>query len=91
MAKSTAYYVYLIETEKGRLYTGIAIDPEKRFYEHLLDPKKGAKFFRSDSPMRIVHLEKYASKSLALKREIALKKLPRHAKEKICQYLSLSS
>lgn len=79
------YYVYMIETEKGRLYTGIAIDPEKRFYEHLMDHKKGAKFFRSDSPERIVHIEYYSNKSDALKREIAIKKLSRKAKMSLCQ------
>lgn len=81
----SAYYVYMIETEKGRLYTGIALDPEKRFYEHLMDYKKGAKFFRSDSPERIVHVEFYSSKSAALKREITIKKLSREAKKKLCQ------
>ncbi len=81
----SSYYVYVIETEKGKLYTGIAIDPEKRFYEHLFDRKKGAKFFRSDSPSRIVYAEYFISKSDALKREIAIKKLSRTAKLRLWQ------
>lgn len=88
----TGYYVYMIETEKGRLYTGIAINPEKRFYEHLFDRKKGAKFFRTDSPEKIVYIESYPTKSAALRREIAIKKLSRKAKLNLWQnYLGKKS
>lgn len=69
------WYVYIILTSKDRLYTGVSVDPERRFLEHLCDPKKGAKFFRSDSPVKIVYLEKVNDYSTALKREIAIKKL----------------
>jgi putative endonuclease len=69
------WYVYMILTEKNRLYTGISTDPERRFIEHLCDVKKGAKFFRSDRPIKIVFLEEYSSMSDALKREIQIKKL----------------
>ncbi len=70
-----SWYVYIILTKKGRLYTGISTDPERRFYEHLMDTKKGAKFFRSDCPEKIVFLEEYESHSDALKREISIKKM----------------
>lgn len=69
-----SWYVYVILTSKDKLYTGISTDPERRFVEHLCDRKKGAKFFRSDSPVMIVHLEEYETMSDALKREIAIKK-----------------
>lgn len=68
------WYVYIITTKKDRLYTGISTDPERRFVEHLCDTKKGAKFFRSDSPVAIVYLEEFNSMSEALKREIEIKK-----------------
>ena len=74
------WYVYIILTAKNRLYTGVSTDPERRFIEHLTDPKKGAKFFRSDSPEKIVYLEEVDSYSSALKREIAIKKLPKSKK-----------
>lgn len=67
------WYVYVILTSKGKLYTGISTDPERRFVEHLCDRKKGAKFFRSDSPVVIVHLEEFETLSDALKREITIK------------------
>lgn len=73
----------MITTAKERLYTGISTDPERRFVEHLCDRKKGAKFFRSDSPIMIVYLEEYDSMSEALKREIAIKKLSSSQKRKL--------
>lgn len=69
------WYVYIILTGKNRLYTGISTDPERRFIEHLCDRKKGAKFFRSDSPVKIVYLEEVLNYSMALKREIYIKKM----------------
>lgn len=69
-----SWYVYVILTSKGKLYTGISTDPERRFIEHLCDTKKGAKYFRSDSPVRFVHVEEFETMSLALKREAAIKK-----------------
>ncbi len=68
-----SWFVYVILTKKNKLYTGISTDPERRFVEHLCDRKKGAKFFRSDSPVVIVHLEEFATMSEALKREIFIK------------------
>lgn len=70
-----SWYVYMILTAKNRLYTGVTTDPERRFIEHLTDPQKGAKFFRSDSPIKIVYLEVSSNYSSALKREIAIKKM----------------
>lgn len=68
------WYVYVILTTKNKLYTGISTDPERRFFEHLFDGKKGAKFFRSDSPQKIVHIEEFENMSMALKREAEIKK-----------------
>ncbi len=85
------WFVYIIETEKRRLYTGIAKDPERRFYEHLFDRKKGAKFFRSDVPERIVYLNKYSSLSDALKEEIRIKKLSKSLKNHLIEDFALKN
>ena len=77
------WYVYVILTAKDKLYTGITTDPERRFVEHLCDTKKGAKFFRSDSPVKIIHLEEFETMSEALKREIQIKKLSSLQKRKM--------
>jgi putative endonuclease len=71
----------MILTEKNRFYTGIATDVERRFIEHLCDPKKGAKFFRSDRPIMIVFCEEYSDRSSASKREAAIKKMDRQKKQ----------
>jgi len=73
------WYVYIIETFNNKLYTGIALDPKERFGKH--QSGKGAKFFRISPPKRIVYIEKVGEKSLALKREIAIKKMPRAKKQ----------
>ena len=73
------WYVYIIQTEKNRFYTGIAKDVERRFYEHLFSPK-GANFFRSDCPEKIVLVEEYETRSEALKREAQIKRLTRSQK-----------
>lgn len=73
------WFVYLIETEKGSIYTGITTDLERRFLEHFTG-KKGAKFFNTTVPDRILYHETFINRSLASKREAAIKKLSRKAK-----------
>jgi putative endonuclease len=65
----------MIETENNRLYTGITNNIEDRFEKHLSG--KGAKFFRTDKPKKIVYTETVKNRSEALKREHAIKKLTR--------------
>jgi len=72
--------IYIIETESGRLYTGIAKSSVKRFAEHLHDKRRGAKFFRTDRPLRIVYVEQRTTRSAALKREREIKNLSRGKK-----------
>ncbi|MDA9189398.1 GIY-YIG nuclease family protein [bacterium] len=78
-----SWYVYVIESVSGKFYTGIATDPVRRFYEHATDYKKGAKFFRSDPPAKILYLEKKLNRSKATIRECEIKKLTRAQKEKL--------
>ena len=76
------WYVYIIQTEKNKLYTGIARDYERRFLEHL-SGIGGAKFFRSDSPDKIVYLEQWPNRSEASKREYEIKQLKRSEKDQL--------
>ena len=50
--KTNQYKVYVILCENGSLYTGISTDVERRFKEH--KSGKGARFFRSTKPERVV-------------------------------------
>ncbi len=72
----------MIQTEKGKLYTGIAVDVERRFLEHL-SGINGAKFFRSDPPDRLVYVEDCIDRSDASIKESATKKLTRKKKEQL--------
>ena len=74
------WWVYMVETKSGKLYTGITTDPERRFNEHQNDPKLGARFFRSDPAKAMVYKEQQEDRSSATKREAVIKKLPRKAK-----------
>ena len=67
------YILYSIKT--GKLYTGITTDLERRIEEHNGRGKHGAKATRAGRPWTLVRVERAATKSFALKREAALKKL----------------
>jgi putative endonuclease len=69
------WWLYLLICRDGRTYAGIATDVAARFAAH--SSGKGAKFTRSNPPVRILAARAYASKSEALKAEAALKKLDR--------------
>jgi putative endonuclease len=77
--KESAWFVYIIENERGHFYTGITTDPERRFNEHL-SSKKGAKFFNTGSPVNMVFKKKFSNRSLALKFEYQIKSMTRPQK-----------
>jgi putative endonuclease len=67
------FWVYMLECAGGHIYTGIAVDPETRFLEHLAG--KGSRFTRMRKPFRIIGMRKYPDRGAALRVEHALKKL----------------
>lgn len=72
------WWLYLLDCQHGRLYTGIALDVQARFALHLSG--KGAKFTRANPPIGILRTQSFASRSEALKAEYALKQLDRATK-----------
>lgn len=72
------WWLYLLVCRDGRTYAGIATDVAARFAAH--SRGKGAKFTRSNRPVRILGSRAFANKSEALKAEAALKKLDRVAR-----------
>ena len=72
------WYVYMLRCEDGSLYTGIASDVEKRFAMHTSGHV--AKYTRSHPPVAVVYREQCSDKGAALRREAAIKKLPRAKK-----------
>ncbi len=77
--KTKPWYAYVIETEKGHLYTGITTDIERRFKEHSTG-KKGAKFFRTTAPTEIIFRKRFKNRSDASKFEARFKALNRKEK-----------
>ena len=75
----TAWIVYVLRCRDGSLYTGITNDLPKRLATHAAG--KAAKYTRSRLPVRLAHAEPQRSKSAALKREAAIKKLSRRRKD----------
>ena len=71
--------VYIIQNDKGHLYTGITTDVERRFKEHS-DSKKGAKFFRGRVPVEVVFQKKFKDRSSASRYEAQVKKMKRTQK-----------
>lgn len=79
-----SWFVYMIETECGALYTGITTDVERRFAEHEAvkqGGRLGAKYFRSRTPRRLVYTETCDCRSSASKREYEIKALSRKQKQ----------
>ena len=77
------WYVYMLACADGSLYTGIATDVDKRFAAH--KSGRGAKYTRSHPPLAVVYREACGDKSAALRREAAIKKLPRAEKLKLTE------
>ena len=76
------WFIYLVRTRQGSLYTGIAVDVQKRFAEHE-QGKRGAKYLRAKGPLQLVYSVELGNRSLASKAEYRLKRLPKSQKESI--------
>lgn len=77
------WFVYIVRCADDSLYTGIAMDVERRIAEHNYDDRLAAKYTRVRRPVVQVYAEKCASRSDAGKREAQIKKLRRSQKNKL--------
>jgi len=80
-----SYIVYILKCADKSLYTGIAIDVEKRLDEHNGKSKGGAKYTNGRRPVKLLYTEKCKTRSTAQIREYAIKKLSRFEKLKLIQ------
>lgn len=74
------WFVYMIRTTDGQLYTGITTDIQRRWQEHS-SGKGGARYFRARKPEALCLLEEHSDRSSASKREAEIKKFAKAAKE----------
>ena len=70
--------MYLLRCGDGTLYAGITNDLAKRVIAHRAG--RGARYTRGRGPLTLVHWEAASDKGAALRREHALKRLPRRRK-----------
>ena len=75
---SPVWIVYMLRCADDTVYTGITNNLDRRMVMHY--EGKGAKYTRGRGPFEIIFLEQQDSRSAALKREAALKKLSRSDK-----------
>jgi putative endonuclease len=72
------WFVYLLECRDGSLYCGATNNIDKRVSAH--SAGHGSKYTRSRLPVEMVYVEEVGSKSDALRREAAVKRLKRWQK-----------
>lgn len=72
------YFAYILLCADGTLYTGYTNDTARR--EAMHNSGRGAKYTRSRLPVKLVYREELPSRSEAMKREAAIKKLTREQK-----------
>lgn len=71
--------LYILKCGDGTLYTGIALDVQKRFQAHCSG--KGAKYTRGRGPLTLLYQEVCGDHGTALRRELQVKALSREEKE----------
>jgi UV DNA damage endonuclease len=74
-----SWFVYLLRCADGSLYTGITNDLTRRLKQH--NAGTASRYTRSRLPVVLVYREAQASRSHALKRELAIKGFSRQEKE----------
>jgi len=77
------WLVYILRCADDTLYTGITNDLSRRCDQH--NAGTASRYTRSRLPVVLVYQETQATRSLALKRELAIKALSRKQKELLIQ------
>ncbi|MCH3971499.1 MAG: GIY-YIG nuclease family protein [Oscillospiraceae bacterium] len=88
LAEKENAFVYLLQCADGTLYAGWTNDLAHRVKAH--QTGKGARYTRARLPVKLVYWERLPSKSAALKREAALKKLSRQEKLQLIAHSRLT-
>ncbi len=76
------YYVYILQCADASLYTGITTNVLRRFSQHLAGV--ASRYTRSHGAKKMIYTEWCINKSLALRREAAIKRLSHQAKLQLC-------
>jgi putative endonuclease len=90
-AEANDWQVYIVRCADGTLYTGIATDVARRLDEHNGGGRLAAKYTRVRRPVQLVYVEAVESRAAAARREHAIKRLGRAAKEALIRVTPVSS
>lgn len=71
-------YIYILRCADGTLYTGYTTDVWRRIAEH--GGGDGAKYTRGRTPVELVYVESFDSRSAAMRREHEIKQRTRAQK-----------
>ncbi len=81
--------VYIVRCNDNTLYTGVAMNVERRIEEHNQNNSLGAKYTRTRRPVRLVYTEVMTTRSTACKREYELKQMTKLEKESLVASVEL--
>jgi putative endonuclease len=76
-------YCYILECVDGTYYTGWTADPERRLSQH--NKGTASRYTRTRLPVRLVYLEPQPDRRTAMRRERAIKQMPRERKIKLVE------
>ncbi|MBL0868035.1 GIY-YIG nuclease family protein [Pectobacterium carotovorum] len=82
-AEDSHWYLYILRTVAGTLYTGITTDVSRRLNQH--QTGKGAKALRGKGELTLVFHCLVGDRSDALKLEYRIKQLSKKQKERLVQ------
>ncbi|QQG27948.1 GIY-YIG nuclease family protein [Pectobacterium carotovorum] len=82
-AEDSHWYLYILRTVAGSLYTGITTDVSRRLNQH--QTGKGAKALRGKGELTLVFHCLVGDRSDALKLEYRIKQLSKNQKERLVQ------
>ena len=77
------WFLYMVRTATGHLYTGISTDPARRLRQHNGELTGGAKALRGKGPLQLVYQQPMTNRAEASKAEYQFKQLSRAAKEQL--------
>jgi putative endonuclease len=73
------YSLYIVRWGDGTLYTGIAVDVDRRLQAHA--GQRGARYLRGRGPLQLVFAESIGDRAAASRVEHRVKRLDRQQKE----------
>lgn len=91
----SSWFIYILQTSSGALYTGITTDVQRRLRQHNGELNGGAKALRGKGPLTLLSVWQVPSRRHALQFEYSIKRMKKADKlaliQQFCLYLSTDS